>query len=117
VNFDGWVLGCCLNYCADFGNAFEEGLAAVLGNERMTDARAMLLGLRPAREGIPCSQCPHYKEMLSRGRWLSMEYINGSAPLLLRVLNRLPASGWIRRSTVWLANRRWFESANRGFRP
>jgi MoaA/NifB/PqqE/SkfB family radical SAM enzyme len=70
INPDGRVLGCCVNYWGDYGNAFEEDLAGILNNERMNYARAMLLGKKEQRDDIPCTQCRWYKEMKKSNTWL-----------------------------------------------
>jgi MoaA/NifB/PqqE/SkfB family radical SAM enzyme len=70
INSDGRVLGCCVNYWGDYGNAFKEDLTGILNNEKMNYARAMLLGKKEQREGIPCAQCDWYKEMKKSNTWL-----------------------------------------------
>lgn len=56
VNWDGKLLGCCVNYWGDFGsNVFTEGLARSAANPKMERARKMLTGEEPAMAGIPCS--------------------------------------------------------------
>ena len=48
VNFDGRMLGCCVNYWAPFaGNAFDD-LGAAVNSEQMNESRAMLSGQIPA---------------------------------------------------------------------
>ena len=48
INWDGKVLGCCINTWSDFGgNAFRDGLTASLNTEQIQYARAMLLGRAP----------------------------------------------------------------------
>ena len=75
INWDGRVLGCCVNYWGDFGNAFEEGLLETLNGEKMEYARQMLQGRSPARADIPCNTCPHYLTMQKTGVWLTQEDI------------------------------------------
>jgi MoaA/NifB/PqqE/SkfB family radical SAM enzyme len=73
INWDGKVLGCCINFWGDFGgNVFREGLSASLRNEKMDYAKEMLLGKKAAREGIPCTTCDLYLSMKARGNWLTM---------------------------------------------
>ena len=71
INWDGRVLGCCVNYWGDFGNAFQEGLEQALNNEKIAYARQMLFGKKPAREDIPCTRCPCYQTMQQDQRWLT----------------------------------------------
>ncbi len=70
INADGRVLGCCVNYWGDYGNAFKEDLAGILNNDKMNYARAMLLGKKEEREDIPCTQCHWYKDMKKTNTWL-----------------------------------------------
>ncbi len=70
VNFDGKVVGCCVNYWDDYGNAFTEGLLKVLNNERMRYARLMLLGKAQARADIACTTCKFYQAMKSTDSWI-----------------------------------------------
>jgi MoaA/NifB/PqqE/SkfB family radical SAM enzyme len=71
INWDGKVLGCCINYWGDFGgNAFRDGLRASVNTEHIVYARSMLRGRAPPREDIPCTQCEFYEAMRKRGQWL-----------------------------------------------
>ena len=71
VNWDGRVLGCCVNYWSDFGNAFESDLDTVLNGEKMTYAKKMLFGQVEARAGIPCTDCKYYQVMSKNRDWLT----------------------------------------------
>ncbi|MDD5262350.1 MAG: putative nucleotide-diphospho-sugar transferase [Methylacidiphilales bacterium] len=71
INYDGRLLGCCLNHGSDYGNVFQGGLERALAGEKMTRAREMLLGLRNAEDDIPCSNCPVYLSRLARHDWVS----------------------------------------------
>jgi hypothetical protein len=75
VNFDGKVVGCCVNYWDDFGNAFTDGLLKVLNNERMRYARLMLLGKAPERADIACTTCKFYQAMKEDGSWIQRKDI------------------------------------------
>lgn len=71
INWDGKVLGCCRNFWGDFGgNAFTDGLMNSINNEKMTYAREMLRGRKPARDDIPCTTCELYIERRRSGIWL-----------------------------------------------
>ncbi len=63
INWDGRILGCCVNFWGDFGNVFMSGLESGLNGEKIRYARQMLLGKKEAREGIPCTKCKYYKHM------------------------------------------------------
>lgn len=60
VNWDGKLLGCCLNKYSDFGNVFEKGLRYCLKSEKYIYAKKMLIGKKPSRKDIPCVKCPAY---------------------------------------------------------
>ena len=67
VNWDGKILGCCMNTWSDFGgNAFEDGLET----ERLEHAKKMLLGEAPPRSDIPCTTCSEYVAMQKTGNWI-----------------------------------------------
>jgi MoaA/NifB/PqqE/SkfB family radical SAM enzyme len=71
INWDGKVLGCCVNFWGDFGgNAFRDGLRASVNTEQIVYARAMLRGRAPPREDVPCTRCEQYEGMHKRGQWL-----------------------------------------------
>jgi molybdenum cofactor biosynthesis enzyme MoaA len=83
INYDGRVLGCCINHWGDFGNAFENGLTSVLESEKYTYAQSMLEGLAPERDDIPCTQCHNYKDMQAANKYLPVRR-------MLAVLNLRP---------------------------
>jgi MoaA/NifB/PqqE/SkfB family radical SAM enzyme len=68
INWDGKLLGCCVNHWADFGNVFETGFKNCLQSERYTYAKKMLLGLAGPRQDLPCYYCSHYKEICSKNQ-------------------------------------------------
>jgi MoaA/NifB/PqqE/SkfB family radical SAM enzyme len=70
INFDGRVIGCCINYWDDYGNAFRDGLLKILNSERMRYTRRMLLGRAPERADIPCTTCKFYKAMKEKNSWI-----------------------------------------------
>ena len=69
INWDGKIMGCCINKWNDFGNAFENDLN-IRKNERLLYARKMLLGKTKEREDIPCAHCLVYHEMKNTKRYL-----------------------------------------------
>lgn len=73
VNFDGRVLGCCVNTWDDFGNAYRSGLAEVLNSEKMRYARKMLMGKKKSRPDIPCSICWNYLWMKRNKDWVKTQ--------------------------------------------
>jgi hypothetical protein len=72
INFDGRVLGCCVNYWDDYGNVYGDGVVGVLNNERMNYARQMLMGNVECREDIPCSKCGFYKIRKNDREWIKV---------------------------------------------
>lgn len=74
VNWDGKMLGCCINHWGDFGaNAFDDGFDAAVNSDGMTYGRAMVRGLAEPRAGIPCTTCDIYKGMQETGNWLERD--------------------------------------------
>lgn len=70
INWDGRLLGCCVNNRSDYGNVFREGLAACLSSPRYLYARAMLTGEKPASPDIPCASCHIYRWRAEREEFL-----------------------------------------------
>jgi hypothetical protein len=98
LNFDGRLLGCCVNTWGTFGpNAFEVGLARALGEGTLEHAKRMLEGRAPARADVPCSTCDIYVERARTGAWLRDVPARGLAPFLRR--------HGMGRVVVWIANR------------
>lgn len=80
VNWDGRLLGCCVNYWGDFGgNVFAEGLAKSMANPKMERARRMLTGEEPAAPEIPCSTCHQYAAFRDSGQWITPAEIESYA--------------------------------------
>ena len=68
INWDGKILGCCVNTWGDFGrDAFGPGS---LASEKLEYGKQMLLGKAPEREGVPCTGCPEYERMKRSGTWM-----------------------------------------------
>ena len=89
INWDGKVLGCCVNYWGQWGgNAFAESLEDCLNSENLIYAREMLLGNLPGRDGIPCADCDIYASMVQSRNWIRM---NDVARLLHRQESALAA--------------------------
>lgn len=68
INWNGKILGCCMNTWSDFGSeAFsDQGLQS----ERLIYARRMLMGKGAEREDIPCTTCGEYSRMRDEGAWV-----------------------------------------------
>ena len=94
INFDGRVVGCCVNYWKDYGNAFGEGLSTVLNNEPMRYARLMLRGEAPERADIPCTTCKFYSAMKDTGSWISQKDIAPTSGIYASLRRISPAKVW-----------------------
>lgn len=76
LNWNGQMLGCCVNYWGDFGvNAFDSGLPGAMAAPKLEYARRMLIGDADPREDIPCTICKQYAEIRESGRWLTFDEI------------------------------------------
>jgi MoaA/NifB/PqqE/SkfB family radical SAM enzyme len=64
INWDGKLLGCCVNIWSDFGNVFEEGLDNCLKSEKYIYVKKTFLGEKRIRDDIPCARCNHYSSTL-----------------------------------------------------
>ncbi|OIO64334.1 hypothetical protein AUJ68_06230 [Candidatus Woesearchaeota archaeon CG1_02_57_44] len=60
INWDGRLLGCCVNTWQDFGNVFSDGLSACMDSERYQHTKKMLQGKAGPRDDIPCVRCPRF---------------------------------------------------------
>jgi MoaA/NifB/PqqE/SkfB family radical SAM enzyme len=67
VNWDGTLLGCCINKDVSFGNVFKDDLEKCLKSERYQYTKKMLLDKKKARVDIPCTTCNQYKNILKVG--------------------------------------------------
>jgi quercetin dioxygenase-like cupin family protein len=76
INYDGRVLGCCVNYWDDYGNVLNDGLIKCFNNEKINYAREMLFGKRESKIEIPCSKCKFYYNMGKYEQWITNEDIN-----------------------------------------
>jgi MoaA/NifB/PqqE/SkfB family radical SAM enzyme len=63
INWDGTLLGCCVNKYGSFGNVFETGLQAALQGETYRYAKEMVTGRKPPREDVPCFRCNVYRRL------------------------------------------------------
>ncbi|MDD3149382.1 MAG: hypothetical protein PHV68_00980 [Candidatus Gastranaerophilales bacterium] len=76
INWDGKILGCCINSWDDFGdNAFQLDSNELFYNEKISYARDMLMGKKEPRDDIPCIKCAHYKSIVENDAWITEEEI------------------------------------------
>jgi hypothetical protein len=93
VNWDGKLLGCCVNYWGDFGgNVFADGLANSARNPKMQSARKMLMGESPAVPDVPCTTCDQFRSLRESGRWLTENEI-ASHPGQPYIVSLIPLAG------------------------
>ena len=71
VNWDGKILGCCVNTWSEFGgDAFAEPIDRWFDGDRLRHARAMLTGNAPARDDVPCASCGVFARIKETGAWI-----------------------------------------------
>jgi hypothetical protein len=112
INFDGTLLGCCVNMWSSFGeNVFAVGVKRALDSEKLRYAKEMLQGKVPRRDDIPCTTCAIYLNRATTRRWLRPP----SAEPGLRGFLRRRGMG---RVMVWVVNRRgrWLQTVLTRFR-
>jgi hypothetical protein len=63
INWDGRLLGCCINEWGDYGNVFKDGLAKCVKTKKYVNAKKSLLGKIKAQNNIPCFHCDKYKKL------------------------------------------------------
>lgn len=63
VNWNGDLLGCCVNKWKVFGNVFKEGLSNCLNNDLYLRTISVLCGKESVNEEMPCFQCPTYNDV------------------------------------------------------
>lgn len=105
INFDGNVLGCSYNYWDSYGNVFKNGLLDTLNGDKISYAREMLMGKKPAKEGIPCSTCKVYKSYLNNDNWITEEDIQPKLVrhrIFFKIEHKfLGTERYIRYKTIW----------------
>lgn len=65
INWDGTLLGCCVNFTAGFGNVFRSGLAEAMASPEYRQLLDVVAGKRLAVAGQPCAGCGIYKKTLA----------------------------------------------------
>ena len=56
INWDGSILGCCVNFKDDFGNVFDQSLTEIMNGKKYQDTLKMLSGYQFSPES-PCINC------------------------------------------------------------
>ncbi len=71
INWDGKILGCCSLYSDDFGgNAFKDGFLKAMNHPKMVYAKNMLTHNAPPAEGIPCTHCYAFKDLMEADKYM-----------------------------------------------
>ncbi len=87
VNWDGKLLGCSRNFWGIYSdNVLEGDLLQEVNNEKMSYARAMLMGLQPPRQDMPCMHCGVFTSMRRKGTYITQEEIAAEEKALLERL-------------------------------
>ncbi|MEW6741341.1 MAG: radical SAM protein [Planctomycetota bacterium] len=91
INWDGRVLGCCVNYWGEFGgNAFEDGLDTVLNSPGLRHARKLVSGKALPTRNLPCTRCQIYWRMLRHWDWMKIEDVTS---VITEIDDYLPDGG------------------------
>lgn len=78
INWDGQLLGCCINFWQNFGcddrgverNVFKDGLLKTLNSSKYIYAKNMVCGKVPRIDDIPCGKCHVYNSMEQEKYWM-----------------------------------------------
>ena len=89
INWDGKLLGCCINSWYNFGNVFNENLSDLINKDIYIHTKNVLLGKEKPNKNFPCLYCPIY-ENLSQNKlygklklYIAASKIFGSISLLI----------------------------------
>jgi hypothetical protein len=64
INWDGKLLGCCVNSTTGLGNVFESGLEAAIESPAYRRLKRVLNGQEEAGPDVPCGSCVVYQKRL-----------------------------------------------------
>lgn len=63
INWDGKLLGCCVNHFKDFGNVFSDGPLNLMEADQYGGIKDVLLGNKFPYEAAPCSLCAVFESL------------------------------------------------------
>lgn len=63
INWDGKLLGCCVNKWVSYGNVFDDGLTTCLENQLFNETKLVLKGELELNEKMPCFKCPTFQQI------------------------------------------------------
>jgi MoaA/NifB/PqqE/SkfB family radical SAM enzyme len=120
INWDGKMLGCCVNFWGEFGgNVFSDGLESSMRSPQLEYARQMLAGKAAPRPDIPCTDCDQYHAMRRAEGWIREEEVQfpaSSEILVGLVITASPSTKFARVSITQGAAAAPFEPSGRLFR-
>lgn len=64
INWDGKVLGCCVNKWTSFGDVLKDGIASCIDSQLYKDTKLVLSGKSDLNNRMPCFHCPTYSQIL-----------------------------------------------------
>lgn len=81
INWDGRILGCCMNLDGDFGrNAFKDGLLNALNSTKLIYTKNVVTGNAKPIDGIPCGNCIAYT-LMKEGHFVVEPKRRGAYPV------------------------------------
>ena len=94
INWDGRLLGCCVNLWKDFGNVFDRGLARCVEDPGYRHLKRALLGRADAPGDIPCIACPRYSVLskIPPAERMGLVGVRGRRPLPPEIIERIAFS-------------------------
>lgn len=104
INWDGKMLGCCVNYWGDFGsNVFADGLSAGMRSTKLEHARRMLMGKAEPLPQIPCTTCDQYHAMARAEGWIREDELRfpASSEILVGLVVTANPSVKFARVSIW----------------
>ncbi len=64
INWDGKLLGCCVNKWTSFGNIFEDGLISGIESQLYKETKLALTGKAKRTPNMPCFYCPTFTQII-----------------------------------------------------
>lgn len=63
INWDGRLMGCCVNTWEGYGNVLESSLAECINSEKFRSSKRLLLNRQVGNITTPCSVCYNYQKL------------------------------------------------------
>ena len=74
INWDGKLLGCCINYWYDFGNVFDESLSSLINKDIYIHTKNVLLGKEKPGNNFPCINCNVYENLSKNNLYKRLKF-------------------------------------------